>query len=194
MKTLLTARLPVTVSSVQTWLQAYGNFRKDAHRYPQADICSAPYSDPYTQWHTHTHTHTHTHARTHTHIHTHLIIVCGAPRPTAWRGKNDTWSQDILFSTAFQGSSSRGGHTFFNAMIFLQQYEMISWTAMQRIWPGRVNVMRDQLPRCSFSSDVWHRRWGGGGYQTDDLEWIKGMKVRNSKKLHVHICMFVQNA
>ena len=37
--------------------------------YPQADICSAPYND-------------------HDDTHTHLIIVCGAPRPTAWWGNN----------------------------------------------------------------------------------------------------------
>ena len=33
------------------------------HRYPEADICSAPFND---------------------HDDTHLIIVCGAPRPTNW--------------------------------------------------------------------------------------------------------------
>ena len=37
------------------------------HSYPQADMCSAPYSD---------------------HDDKHLIIVGGAPRPTAWRGNN----------------------------------------------------------------------------------------------------------
>ena len=37
------------------------------HSYPQADMCSAPYSN---------------------HDDTHLIIVCGAPRPTAWWGNN----------------------------------------------------------------------------------------------------------
>ena len=39
-------------------------FRQEAQSYPQADICSARYSD-------------------HDDTHTHLIIVCGAPRPTA---------------------------------------------------------------------------------------------------------------
>ena len=45
MKTLFTARLPVTVSSMQTWWKAYGKKFSPGHSYPQADICSAPYSD-----------------------------------------------------------------------------------------------------------------------------------------------------
>ena len=47
MKTRLSARLPVTVSRAckRGFRPAERNFRQDTHRYPQADICSAPYSD-----------------------------------------------------------------------------------------------------------------------------------------------------
>ena len=45
MKTQLTARLPVAVSSVQTWSEAFGKKFSTGHSYPQADIGSAPYSD-----------------------------------------------------------------------------------------------------------------------------------------------------
>ena len=38
-------------------------FRQEADSYPQADICSAPYTD---HDDTHKHTHTHTHTYTHT--------------------------------------------------------------------------------------------------------------------------------
>ena len=39
LKTLLTARLPMAVSIVQTWLyNMYRNFRQEAHSYRQADI------------------------------------------------------------------------------------------------------------------------------------------------------------
>ena len=68
MKTLFTARLPMIVSSVQKWFQAKRYFARK-----------------------HAATHKPTAAQrlivtTMTHIH--LIIVCGAPRPTAWRGNN----------------------------------------------------------------------------------------------------------
>ena len=66
MKTLLTARLPVTGKRANVAVDIRKEIFARTHSYPQADICSAPYSD---------------------HDGTHLIIVCGAPRPTAWWGK-----------------------------------------------------------------------------------------------------------
>ena len=66
MKTLLTARLPVTGKRANVAVDIRKEIFARTHSYPQADFCSAPYSD---------------------HDGTHLIIVCGAPRPTAWWGK-----------------------------------------------------------------------------------------------------------
>ena len=69
MKTLLTARLHMTVSSVPTWFSAYvKKFRQEAHSYRQADICSAPHSD---------------HDDTRTHIHTHDKSFGGGGAPRA---------------------------------------------------------------------------------------------------------------
>ena len=67
MKMLLTARLPVTVSSVQTWSQAYGKKCSPGRtQLPTSRHLLSALQWP--RWH--------------------LIIVCEAPRPTAWRGKN----------------------------------------------------------------------------------------------------------
>ena len=56
------------------------NFRQDKQSEPTSRYLLSALKWPW--WHTYTHTHTHTH--------THLIIVRGAPWPTAWRCNKDT--------------------------------------------------------------------------------------------------------
>ena len=65
----MTARLPVTVSSVQTWFYMYAYVKKSSPGSTQLPTSRHLLSPPTCATMTHTHTHTHTHARTHTHIH-----------------------------------------------------------------------------------------------------------------------------
>ena len=67
----MTARLPVTVSSVQLCFYMYAYVKKFSPGSTQLPTCRhllSPSSWP--RWRTHTHTHTHTHRDTHTHTHT----------------------------------------------------------------------------------------------------------------------------
>ena len=75
----MTARLPVTVSSVQTWFYMYAYVKKSSPGSTQLPTSRHLLSPPTCATMTHTHIHTYTH----THIHTHLLIACGAPWPTA---------------------------------------------------------------------------------------------------------------
>ena len=98
MKTLLTARLPVTVSSVKTWSQAYGKKFSPGHTAtPEGDICSVPYTD---------------------HDDTHLIIVCGAPRPTA------CWGNNSQLTSPHHGLIKRELHVKKNILLYV------------RVWAG----------------------------------------------------------
>ena len=69
----MTARLPVTVSSVQTWFYMHAYVKKSSPGSTQLPTSRHLLSPPTCATMTHTHTHTYTH----------LLIACGAPWPTA---------------------------------------------------------------------------------------------------------------
>ena len=76
----MTARLPVTVSSVQTWFYMYAYVKKSSPGSTQLPTCRHLLSPPTCA------------TMTHTHTYTHLLIACGAPWPTAWGAINRLWS------------------------------------------------------------------------------------------------------